>query len=231
MLHRSKRGDNAALGQRKEGSEMENRFEHQLEESSMRFNILMDQFEGDLGALRRRMDGDSGQTWRRAYCTTLFSYLECIMDQLHEATLILKRSQGCGPPEDEEHSLREMREIDQKCLGELPEEGSDLFLEDLAYAVEEYAGMNNADFKVDRTTEGWVALESSQALRSRLAHPKHAYDIIVSEKDIEATLATYEWLGETLREMHSACLAAMERQLELYNTHLPRAGSDQPECK
>ena len=231
MFHRSKRGDNAIVGQRKEGSEMENRFEHQLEESSMRFNILMDQFEGDLGALRRGMDGDSRQIWRRAYCTTLFGYLECIMDQLHEATLILKRSQGCGPPEDEEHSLREMREIDQKCLGELPEEGSDLFLEDLAYAVEEYAGMNNADFKMDRTTEGWAALESSQALRIRLAHPKHASDIIVSEKDFETISATHDWFRETMREMHSVCLAAAQRQLELYNRHLAQARADQPELE
>jgi hypothetical protein len=103
---------------------MDGRFEHQLQESSMRFNILMDRFEGDLEVLWRSMDVDHSQTWHRAYGITLFSYIECIMGQLHEATLILKRSEGCGPPEDEEHSLREMREIDQKCLGELPEEGS-----------------------------------------------------------------------------------------------------------
>ena len=210
---------------------MEDRFEHQLEESSMRFDILMDQFEGDLGVLQRKMDVDRSQTWRRAYGVTLFSYIECIMGQLHEATLILKRSQGCGPPEDEEHSLREMREIDQKCLGELPEEGSDLFLEDLAYAVEEYAGMNNADFKVDRTTVGWAALESSQAVRSRLADPKRASDLIVSEKDIETISATHDWFRETLREMDSSCLAAAKRQLELYNRHLAQARSDQPELE
>jgi hypothetical protein len=209
---------------------MEDRFEHQLQESSMRFNILTDQFERDLGVLWRKMDVDRSQTLRRAYGITLFSYIECIMGQLHEATLILKRSEGCGPPENEEHSLREMREIDQKCLGELPGEGSDPFLEDLAYAIEEYAGMNKADFKVDRTAAGWAALESCQAVRSRLAHPKHASDIIVSERDIETFLATYDWFRETMREMHSVCLAAMQRQLELYNRHLAQARSQQRGC-
>ncbi len=209
---------------------MKDRLEHQLEESSMRFNILTDQFESDLGVLWRKMDVDRSQTWRRAYGITLFSYIECIMGQLHEATLILKRSEGCGPPEDEEHSLREMREIDQKCLGELPDEGSVLFLEDLAYAVEEYASMNNAAFKVDRTTEGWTALESSQTVRSRLARPRRASDLIVSEEDLEKILVTYDWFRETMREMHSACQAAMERQLELYNRHLSQGFSEQPEC-
>ena len=56
------------------------------------FDFLARVLDGDINTIRETSDETLSQTWRRAYCITLFNSLDTLIIQLHFDTIRLKKA-------------------------------------------------------------------------------------------------------------------------------------------
>jgi hypothetical protein len=211
-----------------EVSKMEMGFDDQRESFDIRSSVMTDMFQDDLELLRRQMDIDKKQTWRRCYCIRLIAYVEWRVNRLHESVLEFYRTDD-WPPEGVDPTLRKLREAGDKCSGVISDDRSLPLMEDLVYAMQEYGYANEACFEVKRNAEGWRAMELSVVVHDRVTSPTRASDLVISDDEIRTIEKAFAWFETTMRELDSACLETLEQILENMSRFGEQASPEPPD--
>jgi hypothetical protein len=150
------------------------------------FLQLIDEMIGELDAIWHQIEQNDSQVWRRAYCKSLFSFVEGASYLLKREIILLREGEGWDLDGRDKWVLTESRPAR---LEDGEENRRPFFLptlDNLTYALEEFAYWNWADYKIDKKSEGWSNLCKASRIRNRIAHPKSPVDLYISDAELSA---------------------------------------------
>ena len=78
----------------------------------------------------------------------------------------------------------------------------------LLFTLRCYARVHGAIFQLETGSEGWRCMQAYVAIRNRLAHPKKAVDLQLSDAELQECLKAAEWFKTTFKKLLEACEAA-----------------------
>jgi hypothetical protein len=181
-----------------------------LDAIQSQFHQLTEQMIEELDAIWRQIDQNDSQVWRRAYCKSLFSFVEGASYLLKREIILLREGEGWDPDGRDDWVLTESRPA--KLEGD-KETRRPFFLptlDNLTYALEEFAYWNWADYKIDRKPDGWFNLCKAIRIRNRITHPKSPTDLHISDPELSvlhnATENFKHFVAETFHSSGAALL-------------------------
>ena len=174
------------------------------------FLQLIDVMIEELDAIWRQVDQNDSQVWRRAYCKSLFTFVEGASYLLKREIILLREGEGWELDERDERVLTEFRRAKMRDGKETRRPFFLPILDNLTYALEEFAYWTWADYKIDRKSEGWSNLCKASRIRNRITHPKCPMDLHVSDTELSvlhnATKNFKDLVAETFHSSGAALL-------------------------
>lgn len=175
------------------------------------FLQLIEVMSEELDAIWRQVDQNDSQVWRRAYCKPLFSFVEGVSYLLKREIILLREGEGWNSDGRDEWVLTESRRAKTEDGKETTRPFFLPALDNLTYALEEFAYWNWADYKIDKKSEGWSNLCTASRIRNRIVHPKCPMDLHISDTELSVLRNAAENFKDLVAQTFDSSAAALFR--------------------
>jgi len=182
-----------------------------LEEIQSQVLQLTDEMLQELDAILHQVEQNDSQVWRRAYCKSLFSFVEAVSYLLKREIVLLREGEGWDPDGKDAWVLTESRPAKVEDGKETRRPFFLPTLDNLTYALEEFAYWNGADYKIDKTSEKWSNLCKSSSIRNRITHPKSLTDLYLSDSELSVLHNATQDFKNLVAEGFHSCGAVLLR--------------------
>jgi len=152
------------------------------------FLQLIDEMAQETDAIWHQIEQNVSQVWRRAYCKSLFSFVEGVSYLLKREIIILREGEGWAPEGKDEWVLTESRPGKMEDGKETKRPFFLPPLDNLTYALEEFAYWNWADYQIDKKCEGWSNLCKASTIRNRITQSLPRISTCLTQKPWSFTL-------------------------------------------
>jgi hypothetical protein len=187
-----------------------------LEADQSQFRQLTEEMVLELDTIWHQIDQNDSQVWRRAYCKSLFSFVEGVSYLLKREIVLLRKGEGWDLDGKDEWVLTESRPAQMEDGKETRRPFFLPTLDNLTYALEEFAYWNWADYKIDKKSEGWSNLFKASNIRNKITHPKSLAGLHVSDSELSVLHNATEHFKKLVTETFHSSGAALLRMAKTF---------------
>ena len=151
----------------------------------------------DAHAAEKYLDENDTQFARRAYIRSVFASIEGIIWIFKQTFLKIALEKSAKKFTVAEYSLLSDKTYDLTDKGEPREQQKFLRLpENVKFTIRIFNRIFSSSLDIEVGDKDWADFKAAIEIRNRLAHPKKANDIDVSDKEIQVVKAACGWFNE-----------------------------------
>lgn len=170
----------------------------------------------ELDAIRSQIDQNDSKVWRRAYCKSLFSFLEGASFLLKREIVLMREGEGWDLEGRDAWVLTESRPAQTTDGKEIRRPFFLPTLDNLTYALEKFAYWNWSDYRIDKKSAEWSNLCEASRIRNRITHPKSSTDLFISDKELSILHRATEDFKNLVAETFKNSAFALFRMARAY---------------
>ncbi|OEU64732.1 MAG: hypothetical protein BA863_07580 [Desulfovibrio sp. S3730MH75] len=183
------------------------------------FNKVTELLDYDLTEIKKILDSNDTQLWRRVYYRTFFSYLDGFVYSLGQMFLFFD---WFVVDDETEIKIRNKRIIKKKDNSKILADRFIPINKRLKLVFDSIAKAADTDPIIPSSSSFWTELSITSDVRNRIVHPKKSEDLFISDNEIELIhkvgmafmLATSELLkkrAEAYLDMYDAMLESAKK--------------------
>ena len=167
-----------------------------------------------------KLGEEDSQAMRRAFCRSVFQFVEGIASDLKEDVFLHESPELIG---DHYYLALQDKKIISKDGKEKVIKYRSGFEKNILFAFDFYGWTAGVDLDLKENPKEWNRFIRCIKIRNRVVHPKTLEDMEVSKRDVIDMLKMFIWLKETLLNAHekvgNAWLKMAEAMKSAFNPH------------
>ena len=136
--------------------------------------------------------------WRRAFVRTFFAGLESDIFQLKQLVLLKYEANQCQTLSLGELTMLQELKFSVTDKGEIRESAGNFvkLLDNLQFAFKTFAKLNGREFSIDKSDQGWDAMQKAVKIRNGIVHPKKWESIMITDGPMKTVLKAKNWYAQ-----------------------------------